>query len=337
MHVLILVPGRQVETLQASPLVRTVAAGFPEARITLACSPNAARVARGLEEVQEVLPLRGLDPEGPLLAWTVAWARLRHRRFDVAFVCGTTPTTRLLAYLAGVPRRLGPGGGLTTVLLTGRVHAERGENRAATWLRLARLAGVHAERHLPRFEPGQVAAQQALIQLHSTGIGDGRLIVAMAPGWGHSDVSGLDPSLTAWEPERWAHLANQLGARHGAGVIFVGAADDQAAVHAAAADMSVPHADVTGQLDTAAVAALFRLCDLLVSGDSPLLHLAAGVGTPTVGLFGPTDGRRRGPYGGEHRVVQALPPPGRRQDWPDQALMDRIRVDDVLAGIEYPV
>jgi hypothetical protein len=61
------------------------------------------------------------------------------------------------------------------------------------------------------------------------------------------------------------------------------------------------------------------------------------VGTPTVGLFGPTDGRRRGPYGGEHRVVQALPPPGRRQDWPDQALMDRIRVDDVLAGIEYPV
>jgi ADP-heptose:LPS heptosyltransferase len=236
-----------------------------------------------------------------------------------------------------VPRRFGPGGGLSTVLLSGRLRAQRDENRAATWLRLARLAGIHAERHLPRFEPGPVAGQQALIQLHSTGIADGRLIVAMAPGCGHSDVSGLDPTLTAWDPERWAHLANQLGARHGAGVIFVGAADDQETVHAAAADMSVPHADVTGQMDTAAVAALFRLCDLVVSGDSPLLHLAAGVGTPTVGLFGPTDGRRRGPYGAEHRVVQAVRPTGRHRDWVDPPLMDRIRVEDVLAGIEYSV
>ena len=336
MRVLVLVWGRQVETLQASPLIRTLDAGLPDAHITVACSPAAARIARGLKEADEVLPLRGLDPGGSVIAWSAAWARIRRGRFDAAFVCGTAPSTRLLAYLAGVPRRLGPRGGLSAVLLSDRLRAEPRENRAATWLRLARLLGVRAERHAPRFEPGAVAAQQALVQLHSTGIADGRLIVAFAPGSGHSDVIGLDPDLTAWDPERWAHLANLLGTRHGAGIIFVGATDDQEAVHAAAADISVPQADVTGQLDTAAVAALFRLCDLVVSGDSPLLHLAAGVGTPTIGLFGPTDGRLRAPYGEEHRVIQAIPPAGRDPIWPDEPLMERIRVDDVLAGIEGP-
>jgi hypothetical protein len=47
-----------------------------------------------------------------------------------------------------------------------------------------------------------------------------------------------------------------------------------------------------------------------------------------VGLFGPTNGRVRAPAGGQHRVVQALP------NGHAPAALDRIRVDDVLAGIE---
>ncbi len=69
-------------------------------------------------------------------------------------------------------------------------------------------------------------------------------------------------------------------------------------------------------------------CDLLIAADTPLLHLAAAVGTASVGLFGPTNGQVRAPAGGQHRVVQALPN-GR-----GPASLDRIRVDDVLAGIE---
>jgi ADP-heptose:LPS heptosyltransferase len=215
-----------------------------------------------------------------------------------------------------------------------------GENRAATWVRLAHLLGISAERHAPRLEPDAEAARQALGQLHSTGIADGRLLVALAPGTGYSDLHGLDPAVTAWDTERWAHLANQLAVRHGAGVIFLGTAEDEEAVQTAGVDVAAPHADLCGELDIIGTAALLGLCDLVVSADSPLLHLAAAVGTPAVGLFGPTSGRRRGPYGEEHRVIQAIAPQGQ----PDPAasgrsskpttLMGRIRVEDVLAGIE---
>jgi ADP-heptose:LPS heptosyltransferase len=339
MRVLVLVWGRQVEVLQASPLLRTLAAGGAGTTVSLACSPAAAQVARALDGVTEVIPLRGLDPGASPIRRLVAWARLRRLRFDAVIICGAAARARLLVFLAGFARRVGVGGGLTSILLSDHVRPRAGENQAATWLRLAHLVGVGAERNEPRLEPGPAASQRALIQLHSTAVSDGRLLVALAAGTGHADLVGIDPESTAWEPERWAHLANQLAVRHGAGIIFVGALEDQVATTAAAVDMAAPHADVTGQLDALGTAALLGLCDLVVSGDSPMLHLAAAVGTPTVGLFGPTDGRRRGAYGHEHRVVQAVPPPGHRHHpgGGHGGRMEQIRVEDVLAAIESSI
>ncbi len=51
---------------------------------------------------------------------------------------------------------------------------------------------------------------------------------------------------------------------------------------------------VTG--DPLKLASLLQDSDLLVANDSDATHVAAAVGTPTVGLFGPTDGDRLGPY-----------------------------------------
>jgi heptosyltransferase II len=337
-RVLVLIPGRQVEALQASPLIRTLAAGLEELTVMVACSPVAGPVARGLEGVTDVLPLRGLDPTGTLFDWLVAWVALRRRRFDVALVCGHEARARLLAFLIGVPRRLGPSGGLTSFLLSDHVPDRQGENRSAVWLRLAHLLGVTAERHAPRFEPGPDAAQEALVQLHSTGIADGRLMVAMAPGAGFTDVDWLEPASLTWDAERWAHLANQLAARHGAGILFIGTVEDEQTILNASVDVAAPHRGIAGELDIAGTAALLGLCDLVISGDTPLLHLASAVGTSAVGLFGPTNGRRRGPYGDQHRVIQAIPgPPPPRQRvvlTPPEPLMGRIRVEDVLAGIE---
>lgn len=335
MRVLVLVWGRQVETLQASPLLRTLAAGSPTAEITLACAPAAAQVARALAGAGEVITLRGLDPGASPFRWLAAWARLRRLRFDVAVICGTAARPRLMVYLAGFARRLGVGGGLTAALLSDHVARHGGENQAATWLRIAHLLGITAERHEPLLDPGPAASQQAQIQLHSTAVADGRLLVALAPGTGHADLRWPEARITAWEPERWAHLANQLATRHGAGVVFVGAAEDEDAATVAAVDIASPHADLTGQLDVLATAALLQQCDLVICGNSPLLHLAAAVGTPTVGLFGPTDGRRRGAYGAEHRIVQAVPEQrGQRPARGAGGTMGQIRVEDVLAAIE---
>jgi ADP-heptose:LPS heptosyltransferase len=43
----------------------------------------------------------------------------------------------------------------------------------------------------------------------------------------------------------------------------------------------------------------------VVAADTGPLHVAAAVGTPCVGLYGPTSAERNGPYGPGHRTVSA--------------------------------
>ncbi len=52
-------------------------------------------------------------------------------------------------------------------------------------------------------------------------------------------------------------------------------------------------------------AAILQRCKLMISNDSGLMHLAAAVGTPTLGIFGPTNEASTGPRGSKSYVVRA--------------------------------
>jgi heptosyltransferase-2 len=331
----VVVNGGVAETLQSTPLLRTLRAGFPSARIVLVCPSTAADLAEGIPPVDLVIPLAGL--RGTRAGGIRLWLTLRGLRLDAVFLCTSGAGPSASAYFAGIAQRSGVGSGLRSLLLTGRVRERETENRAQTWLRLAQVAGVHQQLHSPVYEPGPEARRRAEQVLHGTGLADGRLLVAIAPGSGYSDAQGAEAAATAWDPERWAHLANQLSQRHGAGILLVGSPQDRSAVERTKMDMRADTTDLVGEVDLSTLAGVIARCDLLVGTDTPLLQLAAAMGTPTVGLFGPTDGARGGAYGRAHRVVQALAPPIYENSLDDdegEASMDQIRVEDVLAGIE---
>ncbi len=50
--------------------------------------------------------------------------------------------------------------------------------------------------------------------------------------------------------------------------------------------------------------ALTRRAALMIAGDTGPLHLACALGKPVVGIFGPTDPARNGPFGGAFRVLR---------------------------------
>jgi ADP-heptose:LPS heptosyltransferase len=328
----VVVNGGVAETLQATPLLRTLRAGFPTARIALVCPSTAADIADGIPPVDQVIPVASL--RGERSGGIRLWLTLRGLRLDAVFLCTSSALTAASAYFAGIAQRSGIGGGLHGLLLTGRVRPGRNENLAQTWLRLAQVAGVHQELHSPIFEPGPEARRRAEQVLHGTGLADGRLLVAIAPGTGFAEGPATLVAETAWDPERWAHLANSLAQRHGAGILLVGSPHDRYAAERTKMDLRAEAIDLVGEVDLATLAGVIARCDLLVGSDTPLLHLAAAMGTPTVGLFGPTDGTMGGAYGRAHRVVQAQEPPEYENLPPVDASMGQIRVEDVLAGIE---
>ncbi|HEV2297358.1 MAG TPA: glycosyltransferase family 9 protein [Candidatus Acidoferrales bacterium] len=57
----------------------------------------------------------------------------------------------------------------------------------------------------------------------------------------------------------------------------------------------VPWLEATGKWTIRKTLAMLRMCDLFISGDTGLMHMAAAVGTRTIGIFGPTSTTRRAP------------------------------------------
>ncbi len=80
-------------------------------------------------------------------------------------------------------------------------------------------------------------------------------------------------------------------------------------------------ADVAPQTSLRELAFLLKNAKLVVGGDTGPLHLAGALGTPVVGIYGPTNPLRNGPYGQLDRVVES---------WSTTKSMDTINVDAVF-------
>ena len=82
---------------------------------------------------------------------------------------------------------------------------------------------------------------------------------------------------------------------------------------------------------------LLKRVDLVVGGDTGPVHLAAAVGTPTVSFYRASDGKRSGPRGEHHVVIQSPMHCTRcfrtRCD-KDAQCRETIKIETVLAGIE---
>jgi lipopolysaccharide heptosyltransferase I len=139
-----------------------------------------------------------------------------------------------------------------------------------------------------------------------------------------------------WPEDRFAAAARALARHDGQPVVVVwGGATERAAAERIVAESSggALAAPATSLTD---LGELCRLARVFVSGDTGPLHLAAAVGTPCVGLFGPVPASRNGPYGPGHVCVE--PPAAVRPPWSerktDTAAMAAIEVESVVAATE---
>jgi ADP-heptose:LPS heptosyltransferase len=100
-----------------------------------------------------------------------------------------------------------------------------------------------------------------------------------------------------WMPARFAAVAAELRARHAVtSVVTWGPGEEQIAREVV--DQSSGAAVLSPRTTIADLVALARGAALYVSGDTGPAHIAAAVGTPMVGIYGPTRPSRNGPWAG---------------------------------------
>jgi heptosyltransferase-1 len=96
-------------------------------------------------------------------------------------------------------------------------------------------------------------------------------------------------------------------------------------------------ARVVERLPLGRLAGVLKKVDLVVGGDTGIVHAAAAVGTPTVSFYRASDGRRSGPRGNQHKVIQTPMPCARcfrTSCNQDQSCRESITAKELLSAME---
>lgn len=103
-----------------------------------------------------------------------------------------------------------------------------------------------------------------------------------------------------WGAERFRALARELARETGRRVVVVWGPGEEALAHEIAAGGA---AEIAPPTDMRELAFMLRSAAVVVAGDTGPLHVASAFDTPVVGLFGPTNPARNGPWGQLDRCV----------------------------------
>jgi ADP-heptose:LPS heptosyltransferase len=234
-----------------------------------------------IRQVDEVLVL----PTGP--DWTGVGAlvstvrTLRARRFDAA-VHFSSPAYKWISFLSGIPKRTYMKFDRLWWLFP-RDHGHwRARHAVKHYYDCAHELLPACPSHLhPRLDLPKNAACDAASFLADSGLQNAP-VVGLHPGG-----AGL-AGLKRWPADKFARLGDRLQLEYACRVVLLGGPDECDLAAEIAAQMTVRPCNATGALPLLTTFGVLYACSLVVGNDSSLLHAAAALGTPVVGIFGPT-------------------------------------------------
>ena len=301
------------DVLHGVPVAVALKRAFPQVRIGWVVEGRAGDVLAGHPAVDHLFRL----PRGWLRSFS-AVRGLRRQLLgfepDVAIDLQGLFKSGFATWLSGAGMRIG--------------HA-RPESRERSWLFLTHpvttsaahvvdrncqlLSALDVQEICPSFEMPRWPTSRAAMEgwIKSLNLSTPPALLNPGAGW-QSKI---------WPAERFGQLARELDRRHGIRSVVVWGGDaERSAAERIVAD-STGAAILAPRTSLQDLGELARLSRLFISSDTGPLHLAAAVGTPCVGLFGPVPATRNGPYGMQHRAVE--PAPEFRPAW-DQRKVDTL-------------
>ena len=294
MRVLIVRLGALGDIVHTIPLAAALRRGLPStAAIDWVVEERYAGLLDMVQDLDRRIVLRtGSRPT--LAAWRALHRTLRAVSYDVALDVQGLGKSALVARLSGARRVVGFGAPFLRERWARWLYTETadpGRPRHVVDRNLGILGALGVADRDWSF-PIQVRAPDPI----EAPRGGGCVVINPAAAW----------ATKCWSPERYGAVAEHVGRAHGLPCVVIWGPEDEAraaAVVAASGGAAAP----APPTDLVALAALLRAAALVVSGDTGPLHLAAALGTPVVGLYGPSDPVRNGPWSPGDEVVSVFP------------------------------
>jgi len=280
------------DIIHALPAAAALRDSFPAAHIDWAVERRWMRLLEGNPDLDENISFDRTSAGS--VASTIR--KLRAAKYTCAVDFQALYKSALLAFLSGAPHRIGfrssyAREGLAALLYTERLNP-RGAHKVEHNLTLVEHAG--ARKSTPRFPLAVRAEDTERVERELAARGAGDFFV-LNPGGGWRSK--------CWPPERYGELHSKLAEHYGTrGVVSFGPGEDELARQVV--DTAGDSRPLAISFELGPLLALLRRAKFVVSADTGPLHLASALGTRAVGLFGPTDPARNGPFASNDVVVR---------------------------------
>jgi len=287
----------------ATPAIRRLRQGFPDAHIELLTTDWAEPAIRGSRLVDEVISVPSDLFFAKNLASMNGLARLlfniRARKYDASIAFHLSRKIHSWIALGGINNRFGFNSAVSGNFIP---LDEQRHSALTAWeladLTVRSLGGI-------QFSPASIAdlkydwvvtsAEGALAAEHLAGMGIIEPYATLFPG------GGTNPSASAhekrWTPEGFTQLAKWLRDERNMKVLVMGSSSDASCAAEVAGMAGENVMCLAGKTDVRTTAAIIARSVIAVSNDSAPMHIASAVGTPTLGIFGPTGAVAKAPLG----------------------------------------
>lgn len=268
------------DAVLSSGLIKFLADQVPNARFTIVAGPLAAPLFAHVPGLDRVIVMEKGKGKGH---WFKLWRQVRHKKWGlVVDLRGSATALFLRRDKRAIWKKL-PGEVTHKVLDAART---------------LKLEGDPPAPHLYIIPEVQALADDLL---GLNGARDEGPILAVGPA---ANWVGK-----VWPIERFTQTAAQLldkdGPMAGGRLLILGGPEDTRMVEELRrASTRGRTIDLTGKVDLLTAYACLRRARLFIGNDSGLMHIAAAAGTPTLGLFGPSDERRYAPWGDKAVAVR---------------------------------
>ena len=284
------------------PVVRLLKQTYPDAEIDLLALPASAKIIEHDPDIANVItydPNIWRRPKALLSRKNWREARLlRHRlkqcHYDLA-VSVFGPWAAILAVASGAQRRVGFGKesypGFMTDSVSG-AHWTTGDHlhEVDYCLKLAQATGARPgpDDRIPTLFVAPQTSIEAERLLEQAGAKLDKPIIAC-------HVSSNNGQSKRWPIPYWARLIDQLIREDDVNVVLTGAPNDLPLIASIQQRAHEQPINLAGKTSLVQLAALLKRADLMITGDSGPMHIAAAVGTPLIAIHGPTDPAMSGP------------------------------------------
>lgn len=292
--------------LMQSPTIAALHAVHPEWPLTVWVAP------RGTKALAQQLPGIARVIEAPMRRslWRNArqvW-RLSQGKYTTGIMLSPGQLWKGSAYmfLAGIDQRIGHtyphlGNEHSPFLLTNAVPEDPALHDIEQNLTLLKPLGVDVSSWWDQpytFTPSPQARKQADVFFANLKLSHNPTLIAIHAG------SAPDFEWKRWPLERFATVAKALSNTRPIHVLIVGGPDEARDKTELRRLIGTTHSSIVAE-NLLTTAAILERCAAVISNDSGIMHLAAAVGAPTFGLFGPTNEVHTGPRGPHSLVIRA--------------------------------